>query len=329
MRRLRDSFDYAAQTTATTPHTSAKGRVSVIMPFLNLERFIAESIESVLAQTYDHWELLLVDDGSTDGSTEIARRYAERFPECIRYFEHEGHTNRGASASRNVGFRYARGEYLALLDGDDVWLPTKLARQVPLLDALPEAGALYGNTLYWYSWTGHPEDQVHDYLPELGFAPGTLIAPPNLLVRSLRRRAAVPCTCSLLLRRTVVEAVGGFEEEFTYIFTDQAFYAKLFLRTPVYVIEDCLDKYRRHPDSACSIVESRGEVESKRRDYLQWVARYLTAMGMEDSKVWRAVRYELWRHKHPLISYPLDMIEGVRGRIEALARRVRDRDRSS
>src|ERR1043166_2029312 len=126
-----------------------KPRVSVIMPFLNTERFIQEAIQSVCAQSFDSWELLLVDDGSTDGSTEIALRYAERYPKKVCYVEHRGHQNRGASASRNLGIYYATGEYIALLDADDVRLPQKLERQVPILDSYPEAGMLYGGTQYW------------------------------------------------------------------------------------------------------------------------------------------------------------------------------------
>src|SRR5256885_11136720 len=118
---------------------STPGLVSVVMPFLNLAQYLGEAIESVLAQTYPSWELLLVDDGSTDGASEIARSYAARHPERIRYLEHPGHRNRGMSASRNLGLQQSRGALVAFLDSDDVWLPEKLARQVATLDAHPEA----------------------------------------------------------------------------------------------------------------------------------------------------------------------------------------------
>src|SRR4030095_6915955 len=112
----------------------SKKLVSVILIFLDAEPFIQEAIESVFAQTYDHWELLLVDDGSSDGSTAIARHYVEQCPENVRYFEHQGHQNRGMNASRNLGLRHARGKYIALLDADDVWLPVKLEQQVAILE---------------------------------------------------------------------------------------------------------------------------------------------------------------------------------------------------
>src|SRR5262245_62825418 len=78
--------------------SSSTPLVSVITNFLNGEQFLAEAIESVFGQTYGNWELLLVDDGSSDGSTAIAQHYAEQHPDCVRYLEHERHANRGMSA---------------------------------------------------------------------------------------------------------------------------------------------------------------------------------------------------------------------------------------
>ena len=100
--------------------------VSVVTIFFNGERFLADAIESVLAQRFDRWELLLVDDGSTDGSTAIARGYASAHPDRIRYLEHDQHANLGMSPSRNVGIRASSAPYVAFIDADDVWLPAKL-----------------------------------------------------------------------------------------------------------------------------------------------------------------------------------------------------------
>ncbi|MCZ6672445.1 MAG: glycosyltransferase family A protein, partial [Verrucomicrobia bacterium] len=137
---------------------NAKPLVSVIIIFLNEERFFKEAIESVLAQTYDNWELLLVDDGSTDDSSFIARHYASQRPDQIHYLEHEGHANLGMSASRNLGVRHATGQYISYVDGDDVWIANKLERQVAILDSHPEAVMVYGPVQLWYSWTGQPQD---------------------------------------------------------------------------------------------------------------------------------------------------------------------------
>ena len=141
--------------------------VSSIIIFYNAIKFMEEAIESIIAQSYDHWELLLVDDGSTDPSTALAKKYTEQYSGRIRYLEHENHQNRGLSASRNLGIRHAKGKYIAFLDADDIWLPHKLEKQVPVLESNPEAGMIYGSLLFWYSWTGNPDDREKDF--EVGF----------------------------------------------------------------------------------------------------------------------------------------------------------------
>lgn len=107
------------------------GLVSVVMPSYNTGRFIAKSIESVLAQTYTNWELLIVDDASTDNTdevvAEIKKCHCERSA-AIRYFKND--RNRGAAYSRNLALREAKGEWIAFLDSDDLWLPEKLEKQL-------------------------------------------------------------------------------------------------------------------------------------------------------------------------------------------------------
>lgn len=104
--------------------------VSVITPVYNCERYIGETIESVLAQTYLNWELLLVDDCSPDSSVDIIHRYVER-DERIRYVKLE--KNGGAAIARNAALKEARGRYIAYLDADDLWEPIKLERQIDFM----------------------------------------------------------------------------------------------------------------------------------------------------------------------------------------------------
>ena len=176
--------------------------VSVITIFLNAERFIQEAIESVFAQTGDNWELLLVDDGSTDSSTQIALRYTQQYPEKVLYFEHNGHKNRGMSASRNLGISKANGEYIAFLDADDVWLPQKLKRQVAILCSQPDAVMVCGPSQWWYSWTGNIEDIQRDYTREISIRYDNRFKPPIFLSLFLPNKARTPAPCSVLARRT-------------------------------------------------------------------------------------------------------------------------------
>jgi len=272
---------------------SGKPLASAIIIFLNEERFLPEAIESVFAQTYEDWELLLVDDGSTDASTQIALRYAERYPEKVRYLEHPGHRNRGMSASRNLGVERAEGEYVAFLDADDVWLPRKLEQQVAILESHPEAGMLYGNAQYWYSWTGEPEDIQRDSVPKLGVQPNTLFEPPALLTLLFPfGTAPAPAVSNFLLRREVIERVGDFEEAFAGMFQDQVFFSKVYLKEPVFVAAECWSKYRQHPDSCFSVWERTGQLHSSRLSYFNWLEKYLSEQGVKDTEIWKLLREE-------------------------------------
>lgn len=104
------------------------GLVSIIMPSWNTARFIRESIDSVRNQTYTNWELLIVDDCSTDNTDEIVASYSD---ERIRYFKNK--KNSGAALTRNRALREARGEWIAFLDSDDLWTPEKLERQLQFM----------------------------------------------------------------------------------------------------------------------------------------------------------------------------------------------------
>jgi glycosyltransferase involved in cell wall biosynthesis len=264
------------------------------MPFLNLERFLDESIRSVVNQTDPRWELLLVNDGSTDGSGAIASDWAAREPERIRVLAHQQKGSRGASAARNLGIAAAHGRYIAFLDGDDIWLPTKLAEQVPLFEAQPEAGMIYGRTLYWYGWTGKPEDAGRDHEPHLGVPADTLLEGQRLLELCLQGLAAVPCPCSVLVRTELVRSVAGFEESFRYIYTDQTFFAKILLGSSAYVAGKRWDKYRQHAESSTAVAQERGELRPARLAYFRWLETYLREKSSDETEVWRVLHRE-WR----------------------------------
>src|SRR6476469_9216712 len=172
--------------------------ISVVIIFLNAEKFLKEAVDSVLAQIYSNWELWLVDDGSTDGSTAIAKDYVGQYPSKIHYIDHPDHENRGMSASRNLGISKCKGEYLALLDADDVWLPAKLEKQLELMESHPEVGMVYGPTCYWYSWTKNPTDTGLDYIKDLGIKADVIYSPPALVEALIKDGGVMPGNCSLL-----------------------------------------------------------------------------------------------------------------------------------
>ncbi len=270
--------------------------ISVIIPFMNAGPFLEETIRSVLAQSYGRLELLLADDGSTDSSTATARRYEREYPGRVRYLEHPGHANLGVCAARNLGIHHSRGELIAFLDADDVWLPRKLERQVAILDSQPEAGMVYGPSRKWFSWTGRAEDAGRDKVYDLGIPADVLMRPPSLLALCLERRAITPCPSNILMRREAVERVGGFEESFRGRYQhceDQAFLAKVYAAVPVFVSGECWDLYRQHPQSCTSKTKSSGEGFHVWEFYLNWLEAYLTEQNVRDERVWQALRKEL------------------------------------
>jgi glycosyltransferase involved in cell wall biosynthesis len=166
--------------------------VSVILPVYNRERSIVRAVDSVLAQTYQPVELIVVDDGSTDGT----RRVLEQFGERITLLTN---AKRGVYAARNLGMRHARGEFIAFIDSDDVWLPHRLSVQVPLMQRV-EVGLVFGdaNHVTPHGRTGRTCFRVS---PPYRGAVAPRLAWANF----------VP-TISVLVRRSILENAGGFPE---------------------------------------------------------------------------------------------------------------------
>lgn len=273
--------------------------ISVVTPFFQVGGYLREAIESVRAQTYDRWELILVDDGSTDDGPDIAREYAARYPSRIVVLSHPGRANRGISPSRNLGASRARGRWIATLDGDDVWLPDTLAEQARIAEAHPEVGLIMAATLYWRSWAGHasapdqiipvgaPQDQVHE--------------PPKLLeLLYPLGEGAAPSMNTVLVRSDVLRQVGGWENEFPTAYEDQALLTKLYLATPAYVSSGCWDRYRQRPGSTMDL-ELRGRnYRLHRYRFLRWFHGYLERQGAPPA-IRRRVRTAMWWSRHPVM----------------------------
>lgn len=294
--------------------TGGPPRVSVIMIFLNAERYIAEAIDSVLAQTEQSFELILVDDGSHEPCSSIARDYAARFHPQVRYMDHEGHRNRGMSASRNAGLGVAAGDYVAFLDADDYWAPNKLADQAAIMDAHPELGMVCGTTRYWYSWNGGP-----DHLVPSGHVQDRVVYPPeaSLNVYPLGR-AYAPCPSDLMMRKSVVATIDGFEEHFTgskQMYEDQAFLAKLYLAAPVWFSSAVWLDYRQHPESCVAEVRRQGLYRDVRGYFLEWFERYLSSRPAVDARVIAALTRALWLNRHPAIDDARQTLNKVLARL--------------
>ncbi|MGN6499645.1 MAG: glycosyltransferase family 2 protein [Tsuneonella sp.] len=267
----------AFQTTEPDSRPSDRRRVSVVCIFFDGEDFLSEAIDSVLRQSLTDFELILVDDGSSDASGAIARKYADRDPARTRLLTHPGCVNRGMSASRNLGLARAAGEFVCFIDADDVWRPDKLRDQVELLDAHPEAGMVCGRVNYWSSWSGGL-DRLVATGPRRG---GTTTPPCTLLELYPLGTDHAPCPSDVMVRRELIDAVGRFEEEFTGMFEDQAFFAKVYLAAPVLFVGDVWLDYRQHPASSVAESFGSGTYAAHRRGFLDWLAGYVASREVD------------------------------------------------
>ncbi len=162
--------------------------ISVIVPVYNVEAYIVQAVRSVLAQTYPHFELIIVDDGSPDRSIEICQQFDDPRIKIIRQ------KNRGLAGARNTGIRHAQGDYLAFLDADDLWLPEKLAKHREHLDSHPQVGVSFSRSAF-IDGTGNPLGIYQ--MPKL-----TGITPEHLLCRNPIGNGSAP-----VIRREVFEGI--------------------------------------------------------------------------------------------------------------------------
>jgi glycosyltransferase involved in cell wall biosynthesis len=208
--------------------------VSVVVPAYNRERFIARTVDSVLAQRWPAVELIVVDDGSTDGTREILEGYAR--DGSLQLLEHPGRANRGQSAALNLGLSVARGDYISLLDSDDAFLPRKFEVLVPYLEAHPDVGLVYSNGYAVDAddrilYPMHSDDHEEPNDPAAVLLDCYLLLPQNAVVR-----------------RSVFDRAGRFEEGFRSA-QDHDMLIRLAEITRFAYVPEFLFHYRRHDDS--------------------------------------------------------------------------------
>lgn len=220
-------------------------RVSIILPVFNCQRYVAEAVGSMLAQTYRDFELILLDDGSTDGSKAVLERFTG--DSRVRLISRP---NKGLTATLNEGIDLARGEYVARMDGDDLSHPERLAKQVALMDARPDV-VLSGAQIETIDPFGVPIEQPtfpldHDSLDrELLTANGWVICHPVSI-----------------MRRDALERVGGYRVEKNYV-EDLDLFLRLAEVGRLANLPDRLLKYRQH---TASIIRSKFDLQMSMRE---------------------------------------------------------------
>jgi teichuronic acid biosynthesis glycosyltransferase TuaG len=223
-------------------------RVSVLMPAYNAEKYIAQSIESVLNQTYRNIELIIVNDGSRDNTESVVKEFMQR-DSRIKYLKQE---NGRQGKARNTAFGLATGEFIALLDSDDLWDADKTEKQIQKMEA-EKVDFVYSNARILYE--GDPADSYGKPIDDLsgGMSVGRYEGKEmfNLLIESNRI-----ITQTALFKRKCIEQAGGFEEELKYQnCEDYDLWLRMaYLNFSFYGIHEIQATYRRHASSATGTV---------------------------------------------------------------------------
>ncbi|BAQ64672.1 glycosyltransferase family A protein [Geminocystis sp. NIES-3709] len=196
-----------------------KNLVSAIIPVYNGEKYLAEAIESVLRQSYKPFEIIVIDDGSTDKTSTIAQSYPQ-----VRYFYQ---INQGHGEAKNTGIHQAKGEYLAFLDADDIWMPDKLFQQVTYLENNPKVG-------YTICHMVNFQDGVDKF--------------PSWAIITSSQDSKIPAyiTSALVVRKTVMEEVGYFDTKYKHGNDSDWFFRANHLGIKMNIIPDILFRRRIH-----------------------------------------------------------------------------------
>jgi glycosyltransferase involved in cell wall biosynthesis len=204
--------------------------VSIITPTYNSERFIAETIVSVQAQTYQDWEMIIVDDCSTDKTAEIVSSFQEK-DSRIKYFYNS--TNKGSALSRNLALQKAKGKWIAFLDSDDIWHPEKLEKQIEFMT----------KNNYHFSYTNYCE------IDENSKETGILITGPKVITDKLMIAYCWPGCLTVMYD---AEKVGIIQTVDIKINEEYALWIKIAKNLNCYLLDENLAKYRRHNKSLTS-----------------------------------------------------------------------------
>lgn len=229
-----------------------RAKISAIIPAFNCERYVAEALESVFHQSYPPEEVIVVDDGSTDGTREAVKPYQD----AIIYVYQK---NAGEPAARNTGIRHASGQFIAFLDADDLWLPEKLELQMDYLEKRAEVGLVYSD-MKIFDQHGIVRESVKEWLK---MSPPSGYIFPQLFAETLFGSGTV------VFRKACIEKVGLFDETF-FVGSDYEMWLRMARHFQFGYLDKPLLMYRHHPAMA-----TRGPGKALQNG-LPWEAKVIT-----------------------------------------------------
>ncbi|WP_414754032.1 glycosyltransferase family 2 protein [Anabaena sp. CCY 9910] len=271
-------------------------KVSVVIPAYNAMQYLPATVESVLQQTFTDIEILIINDGSSDNILAWTAQITDPRVQVI------SQKNQGLSGARNMGINHASGEYIAFIDADDLWLPTKLEKQVKCLDNSPQAGLVYT----WTAWTD-----------ETGKPTGVIVASDveGYVWEQMVVNDKISNGSSAMVRRICFDKVGLFDTELTSS-EDRDMWIRLAAHYHFAVVKEPLTLYRRHSQSMSKnrpkmlknirrVFEKTFETVPTELLYLRnrsygWINLYTAWTCMDEKNHQEAIKYR----RQALLHYP-------------------------
>jgi glycosyltransferase involved in cell wall biosynthesis len=263
--------------------------VSVVVPLYNGGRYIESTLMSVLSQSYNNYEVIVVDDGSTDDGSQKVTTIMEQHPRRIQLIYHSDHGNYGIAASRNLAIRNAKGVYVAFIDQDDIWLPNKLEKQVEALQQFPEAALVYAKvTFVDQEGGGKKLRSVHST-----YGRGVAWKPQNVF-RKLVKEDFIP-NLTVLVRKSCLERVGFLDEGPRYEYEDWLLLSKMAYFYKFIFIPEVLGKWRLHNSNYSTHIFEMGHLCDAGEHYTITLFSFLmNQKGISFDDVRKLLHRRLW-----------------------------------
>lgn len=276
---------------------------SIIMPVYNGAAFLDEAINSVINQEFTNWELLIIDDGSTDHSAEIGLERS-RDESRIRLLFHEDRKNQGVSASRNLGMSHSTGNWISFLDADDYWKSDKLIREKKVIDQIPEVGFIYSQAQFEGTASQGKEGEI--------FGSGKEGYNQNPFIQNLSGFHVHLSNVSIA-RLLIVQNQLHFKENMSFA-EDTLFIHETLQYTSSYYLKTVTGIYRLHENSSCAQMDITPKITGRyhvyehliatcKPEYRNQVSLVLVKVGM--LKIWRYFLIKPYTYNKLLRSYLL------------------------
>ncbi|MGE0199780.1 MAG: glycosyltransferase family 2 protein [Candidatus Melainabacteria bacterium] len=293
-------------------HPPETGLVSVVMAVYQAEATVQAAIDSILSQTYPKLEVLLVDDGSTDGSAAILAGYSDPRVRVIRQ------TNAGVARARNHGLQEARGEWIAFLDSDDLWLPHKVARELAVIAEQPNPVGLVYSGYY-----------AIDEADRLVNAPAVPVYSGHIR-REVLLREGMLLPSTTLMHRDVIAAVGGFPVNSYH--EDRVFFVRISQQFPIWPTAQRLVLYRQSEAGRCrrilsdyeTALEAENSISTALAPYLTPDEQTLVKAQQDRSLLFRFLMYDQMKyarrmHRHVAFGWPQARAGGLKDKLAWLS----------